>query len=59
MASFAGRQRDEWMQRTFDDGAFPDRNMLIELRTRADAYRAIPETNYEEWIAAHGNDPHP
>jgi hypothetical protein len=59
MRSFAARQRDDWIKRTFDDGGFPDRNLLIELRTRADAYLAIPDTHFEEWIAAHGTDPEP
>jgi len=59
MASFAGLQRDEWITRTFDNGEPPDPVLLSELRTRADAYRAIPDTTYEDWMSAHGNDPQP
>jgi hypothetical protein len=59
MASFAGLQRDEWIRRTFDDGEAPDPVLLSELRTRADAYRAIPDTSYEDWMSVHGNDPQP
>lgn len=54
MASFAGLQRDEWVSRTFDDGADPDPRLLAELRARADAYRAIPDCSYEDWMNAHG-----
>lgn len=61
MVSFAGLQRDEWIRRTFDatDRPDPDPVLLSELRTRADAYRAIPETTYDDWMSAHGNDPQP
>jgi hypothetical protein len=61
MASFAGLQRDEWIARTFDatDRPDPDPVLLSELRTRADAYRAIPETTYDDWMSAHGHDPQP
>lgn len=53
MASFAGKQRDEWIERTWDAGASPDPLLLAELRTRADAYRAIPDSTYEDWMNAH------
>jgi hypothetical protein len=56
MACFAGKQRDEWISRTWDNGKHPDASLLIELRTRADAYRAIPDTSYDDWIEAHGHD---
>lgn len=55
MVSFAGKQRDEWVKRTFDDGGAPDPLLLAELRTRADAYRAIPDSTYDDWISAHGD----
>jgi hypothetical protein len=59
MASFAVKQRDEWIMLTWDHGAHPDPNLLTELRSRADAYRAIPDTTYDDWIAAHGQAPQP
>lgn len=31
--------------------------LLTELRTRADAYRALIDTSYEGWCATHGEDP--
>jgi hypothetical protein len=55
MASFAGKQREEWMQRTWGDGDCPDPVLLAELRTRADAYRAIPDSDYKDWVKANGN----
>lgn len=54
MASFAGKQRDEWMAQTWEAGGHPDTTLLTELRTRADAYRAIPDSTYEDWMKAHG-----
>lgn len=54
MASFADKQRDVWVHHTWDAGSHPDSSMLIELRTRADAYRAIPDTTYQDWMKAHG-----
>ncbi len=54
MASFAGKQRDEWMARTFDAGGHPDVALLVELRTRADAYRAISDSTFEDWMNTHG-----
>jgi hypothetical protein len=29
----------------------------MELRTRADAYRALDETTYEQWCEALGEEP--
>lgn len=43
------------MHRTWDAGQHPDAHLLIELRARADAYRSIAETPFEEWID--GYDP--
>jgi hypothetical protein len=53
MASFAGRQRDEWIARTWDAGEHPDPVLLTELRARADAYQAIPECTYNDWMKSH------
>ncbi|WP_179507319.1 hypothetical protein [Sphingomonas melonis] len=59
MGSFAKVQRDEWLRRTWEEGKHPSTDLLIELRTRADAYRAIPDSTYDDWMKAHGNDPQP
>jgi hypothetical protein len=34
-----------------------DPNALIELRTRADTFRAIEETTYEGFCTARGEEP--
>lgn len=43
-------QKEEWDKVTWDGGQC-DPLMLMELRTRADAYRALAETPYEGWCA--------
>jgi hypothetical protein len=59
MASFAGKQREEWDERTWVAGGHPDPLLLTELRTRADAYRTIRDCTYEDWMTANADDPQP
>jgi hypothetical protein len=44
----AQAQKDEWIRASWD-GAAVSPILLTELRTRADAYRALPETSFERW----------
>lgn len=44
--------RQLWIDQSWEGGN-ADPNALIELRTRADAYRAIIECDYAAWAAEH------
>jgi hypothetical protein len=44
------------MQQSWAKGE-ADPELLIELRTRADAYLALVETEYEQWCEALGEPP--
>lgn len=46
----------EWRKVSWEGGE-ADRSLLIELRTRSDAYLALEETTYEGWCASAGVDP--
>lgn len=48
----AGLQAAEWNRQSWDKG-LADPLKLAELRTRADAYRALTETDYDGWSAIH------
>lgn len=48
--------REAWVKASWDNGAC-SKEMLAELRTRADAYRAIAETGYEGFCAMLGEQP--
>lgn len=56
LASFADAQKAAWDDHSWDSGK-ADPLMLCELRTRADAYRAMGEMTFErlmqaaEWVA--------
>jgi hypothetical protein len=43
------KQKQGWLDATWETGATPDPLMLCELRTRADAYRAMIDTTFEGW----------
>lgn len=49
----AAECQDGWSTTTFETGV-ADQLLLTELRTRADAYRALAETNWEGWAKTHG-----
>jgi hypothetical protein len=49
-------QQTTWVQASWDQGAC-DEKALIELRTRADAYRAIAEAPYERLCEVLGEEP--
>lgn len=53
----AEKNRDAWIKASWDGGAC-SKEMLSELRTRSDAYRAIAETNYEGFCEMNGEIPH-
>lgn len=52
----AQRQMQAWVQESWEQGA-TDANLLLELRTRADSYRAIGETSYEGFCQAQDQMP--
>jgi hypothetical protein len=52
----AAAQRDAWIEKSWEGGQADPRE-LIELRTRADAYRGLIETPYERWAELNGVEP--
>jgi hypothetical protein len=52
-ADVAEQQKQGWLDASWD-GQNPDPLLLTELKTRADAYRAIAECSYED-IVGDGN----
>lgn len=51
-------QEIAWNEASWGDGKC-DPMMLNELRTRADAYRALEETSFEDWCNVLGNPKEP
>lgn len=52
---YATEQEAEWHRVSWINGGCSEK-LLIELRTRADAYRALAETDYTAWLAANGQE---
>jgi hypothetical protein len=52
----ADLQQIAWNDASWGRGE-ADPLMLTELRTRADAYRALGETSYEDWCSVLGEEP--
>jgi hypothetical protein len=50
------KNRLQWQQVSWDNG-IANQRALDELRTRADAYRAIAEMSYEDVCNANGDEP--
>lgn len=48
----AEAQRQGWLDASWEDNR-ADPLLLCELRTRADAYRAIIDTSFERWSELH------
>ena len=44
-----------WVEASWDAGN-PDPLLLTELRTRADAYLALADTQYAGWLKTHGEE---
>lgn len=49
-------QKQAWIDSSWASGV-ADPRVLIELNTRADAYRALYETEYERWAELNGEEP--
>lgn len=49
----ADKNKQAWMEASWHGGS-ADPLALATLRTRADAYMALAETPYSEWLKAHG-----
>lgn len=56
IAKGAEQNRDQWMQMSWEAGE-ANPLALTELRTRADAYRALTDTPYDGWCETHGESP--
>lgn len=56
MVRLSDEQKQAWLDASWETGN-ADILMLTELRTRADAYRAIPETDYARFCELAGQDP--
>jgi hypothetical protein len=54
-AKAADDNKQAWVESSWESGQ-ADQAALSEFRTRADAYRALEETNFEGWMATHGQD---
>lgn len=54
--AMADSQKNEWWEVSWKQGQ-AEPLLLTELRTRADAYAALFETEYEGWCIANGDDP--
>ena len=52
----ASLHKAEWDKVSWEGGE-ADPRLLLELRTRADAYMAMEETSYEGWCDRAGVDP--
>lgn len=52
----AEKQRAAWSQASWDNG-HANPALLQELRVRADAYRAVAESNYEGFCDMLGDEP--
>lgn len=49
-------QESAWMKASWENGACSEA-LLRVLRTRADAYMALIETEYEGWCEMNGDEP--
>lgn len=54
--AMADANKAEWLRVSWDNGA-ASQAYLTELRTRADAYRAISEMTYDSLVDANGDEP--
>jgi hypothetical protein len=56
LAIMAGMQREHWIETSWDQGGcLPE--LLLELRVRADAYKALEAASYEDFCKARGEEP--
>ena len=46
-------QRQAWVEATWDAGEHLPEAALVELRTRADAYRSMAECDYSDLVSIH------
>lgn len=51
----AAQQQKAWLDASWE-GGIVDPHLLVELRTRADAYRALNETGYTQWLGFNETD---
>lgn len=55
MASMAAQQKTRWAELAWEKGEV-DPLLLCEARVRADCYRAIPDSTYDDWKALHDSE---
>jgi len=53
LSAMADVQKEGWLAASWDGGR-PDQVLLIELRTRADAYRVLAEGSYADFFGVNG-----
>lgn len=53
-AKAAAENRQSWIEASWGAGN-ADPLLLVELKTRADAYLALEQTRYEGWLETHGD----
>lgn len=56
MIAAADANKAAWIDASWEGGAC-SKEMLAELRTRADAYRALPDTDYDGFCDMLGEQP--
>ena len=56
LASMSDANKELWLTTSWENGVSNERT-LIELRTRADAYRSLFETDYAAFCDANGDEP--
>lgn len=54
-ANYAEGNKRAWTEHSFSTG-IADQDFLIECRTRADAYRALADTDFQGWRIANGEE---
>jgi hypothetical protein len=58
LSNASAEQRKAWDETSWDGGV-SDENLLLELRTRADAYNSMQEADYEGFCEWAGVEPEP
>jgi hypothetical protein len=56
LSAMSDANRASWIEASWENGIANER-VLTELRTRADAYRAMFETDYAAFCDANGDEP--
>jgi hypothetical protein len=55
MSIVAEKNKASWIDASWEAGIVDER-LLIETKTRSDAYRALTEASYEDWLSHNETD---